>query len=249
MQQMWIEIELLESALGTSPSDKELLSTYIASKAPDAASREEEIAAMGETEVVDKATTIFPRGWFAISSNGEHYIDVLDRKDGGNGTINKEENVRRPFFWNYQIRGFFKDSCGLLGRGKYGQSATVSAYKKVIDGGVFVSPRRIAIELPETFLDDYGEEMELDPEKLLILQRPLRTSGPSGERTAIASSELIPAGSRIKFCVNYTDPSWHDLIVEWLNYGSEHGLGAWRNSGRGSFRWREINSDYSPIEE
>lgn len=246
-EKMFVEIKVIESALGTSPSDKELYSRFIASNAPDAASREEEIAALGEEEVEQKGTTIFMRGWFKPSENGERYLDVLDRRDCHEGVVDEENNIRLPFFWNYQLRGFFKDSCGLLARAKYGESAKLTAFKKVIDGGIFVHPRRIAIDLPETYYDEDGFLQQTDPEKLPILQRPLRISGPTGERTALASSEIIPAGSSIKFCIEYADPAIRDVIIEWLNYGSEHGLGAWRNSGRGSFIWRELNPDYSPI--
>ena len=246
-EKIFIEIKLIEPALGTSPSDKELYSRFIASNAPDAASREEEIAALGEDEVEQKGTTIFMRGWFKPSENGERYLDVLDRRDCIEATVDEEKNIRLPFFWNYQLRGFFKDSCGLLARASYGESAKLSAFEKVIDGGMFVHPRRIAIDLPETYYDEDGFLQQTDPEHLPILQRPLRISGPTGERTALASSEIIPAGSSIKFCIEYTDPKNRDLIIEWLNYGSEHGLGAWRNSGRGSFIWRELNPDYSPI--
>lgn len=246
-EKIFIEIKLIEPALGTSPSDKEIYSRFIASNAPDAASREEEIAALGEDEVEQKGTTVFMRGWFKPSDNGERYLDVLDRRDCLECVVNEESSIRLPFFWNYQIRGFFKDSCSLLARASYGESAKLSAFKKVIDGGMFVHPRRIAIDLPETYYDEDGFLQQTDPEHLPILQRPLRISGPTGERTALASSEIIPAGSSIKFCIEYTDPKNRDLIIEWLNYGSEHGLGAWRNSGRGSFIWRELNPDYSPI--
>lgn len=246
-EKMFVEIKVIESSLGTTPSDKELYSRFIASNAPDAVSREEEIAALGEDEVEQKGTTVFMRGWFKPSENGERYLDVLDRRDCHEGVVDEEKNIRLPYFWNYQIRGFFKDSCSLLARAKYGESAKLSAFKKVIDGGMFVHPRRIAIDLPETYYDEDGFLQQTDPEHLPILQRPLRISGPTGERTALASSEIIPVGSSIKFCIEYTDPANRDLIIEWLNYGCEHGLGAWRNSGRGSFIWRELNPDYSPI--
>lgn len=251
MEHMFIELELIEHGLGTSPSDKELLSTYIASKAPDSASKAEEISALGEEEVEKKQTTIFMKGWFKKKEYG--YVDVLDRKSNLEHiqitpeAISNGELVKLPYFWNYQLRGFFKDSCGLLAKGKYGNSATVTAYKKVIDGGIFVSPRRIAIELPEYYFNEEEELVKTDPLNLQIFQRPVRISGASGERTAICSSELIPVGSRIHFEISYTDPKNRDLIIEWLNYGCEHGLGCWRNSGRGSFIWREVNSDYSPI--
>ena len=152
-----------------------------------------------------------------------------------------------PFFWNYQIRGMFKDSCGLLSRASYGESAGLKAYKKVIDGGVFVFPRRLAIKTSPYYITDEGDFIPCDPTALQVLQRPLRIQDQKGERTAIAASEVVPAGSRIKFGVAVTDPKFMAGVYEWLNYGSEHGLGAWRNSGKGIFRWRELNSDWTPM--
>ena len=152
-----------------------------------------------------------------------------------------------PFFWNYQIRGMFKDSCGLLSRASYGESAGLKAYKKVIDGGVFVFPRRLAIKTSPYYITDEGDFIPCDPTALQVLQRPLRIQDQKGERTAIAASEVIPAGSRIKFGVAVTDTKFMSCVYEWLNYGSEHGLGAWRNSGKGIFRWRELNDDWTPM--
>lgn len=254
LNELHVEIMILEDALGTSPSDPDIMATYISSNAPDAASKEEEIAAVGEAAVLEKGTTIFCKGYFNMTENGQKNIDILDIREARKykHLINKKTAVKKPFFWNYQLRGFFKDSCGLLGRANYGESADLKAYKKVIDGGILVSPRRIAIDLPETYFgyDTNGElvEFKSDVNNLPILSRPLLISGPTGSTTAIARSEYIPAGSTIKFTIKYADPKMLPAIYEWLNYGCEHGLGAWRNSGRGIFCWREINPDYSPIE-
>lgn len=247
MDSIKVEIRLMDSSLGLNPSDKNLLSRYIASKAPDAPSREEEIAAYGEDEVIQKATTIFPRGYFEVSENGQHLIDSLWRKAGGRGYVDPKVDERHPFFWNYQIRGFFKDSCGLLSKAAYGRSAETTAYKKVIDGGIFVEPRRVAITLPEVWIDDDGEDITPDDfDKLPVLERRIKRPSPTGEQVALASSEIIPAGSTMKFAIRFTDPKSRELVYEWLNYGTEHGLGAWRNSGRGVFQWRLLNDDWSP---
>ena len=239
------ELELLEDCLGTGPSDKDLLSTFIASRAPDAASREEEIAVLGEDTMVQKGTTVFYRGIFR--DTGNKFVDVLDRTEGFHFGPDDHDFQKMPFFWNYQIRGMFKDSCGLLSRASYGESAGLKAYKKVIDGGVFVFPRRLAIKTAPYYITDEGDFIPCDPTALQVLQRPLRIQDKNGERTAIASSEVIPAGSRIKFGVAVTDPKFMACVYEWLNYGSEHGLGAWRNSGKGIFRWRELNDDWTPM--
>ena len=245
MEKHYFELELLEDCLGTGPSDKDLLSTFISSKAPDAASREEEIAALGEDTLVQKGTTMFYKGIFR--DNGKKFIDVLDRREGFNFSPEDHDFQKMPFFWNYQIRGMFKDSCGLLSRASYGESAGLKAYKKVIDGGVFVFPRRLAIKTAPYYITDEGDFIPCDPTALQVLQRPLRIQDQKGERTAIAASEVVPAGSRIKFGVAVTDTKFMAGVYEWLNYGSEHGLGAWRNSGKGIFRWRELNDDWTPM--
>ena len=245
MERHYFELELLEDCLGTGPSDKDLLSTFIASRAPDAASREEEIAALGEDTLVQKGTTMFYKGIFR--DNGKKFIDVLDRREGFNFSPEDHDFQKMPFFWNYQIRGMFKDSCGLLSRASYGESAGLKAYKKVIDGGVFVFPRRLAIKTAPYYITDEGDFIPCDPTALQVLQRPLRIQDQKGERTAIAASEVVPAGSRIKFGIAVTDPKFMAGVYEWLNYGSEHGLGAWRNSGKGIFRWRELNEDWTPM--
>lgn len=81
MKEIKVRIEFTEEVLGTANADKDIHEEYIASKAPDAPSREEEVAALGVEEVVLKGMTIFPKD------------------DDGN-----------PFLWDYQVKGFFKSA-------------------------------------------------------------------------------------------------------------------------------------------
>ena len=69
-------------------------------------------------------------------------------------------------------------------------------------------------------------------------QRPIRTTGPQGERVALANSETIPAGSSITFEIILFDEDHEDVVTEWLNYGKWRGLAQWRNSGKGRFTWQ-----------
>lgn len=277
MHYMHVEIEWLEKALGTSPNNKDLLSSYIASKAPDAMSMEEEIAAIGEDEVTKQQVLIYPKGKFLVDNKTGRFIDMLDKHmcvfDHENGETAEWENDEKtlggsgvyknniPYYYNYQIRGFFKDSCGLLARAeetdekgkKLGatESAKLKAYKKVVDGCIFVFPRRIAIEVPEFSLADDGFTLIPSYDEngdLPILSRSIRTSGPTGERTAIAASEVIPAGSRMRFTIGMTSLKFKPAIIEWLNYAVVHGISGWRNSGLGICRWREIKEDYTPFD-
>lgn len=191
-----VRITFTEPILGTSPADEEVYRSYIGDKAPDALSLEEEVDSLGVDAVVEKGKTIFPK---------------LD-----DGT---------PFLWDYQLRGFFKGSCGMLRKVPDTLSSKIKAYKKQIDGLVFVEPRRIPI------MFDGG---------MRECQRPLRAQTAQGERVSLAISEEIPSGAQIEFTVICLMDKDADLVREWLDYGSLVGIGQWRNSGKGRFKWEEL---------
>lgn len=189
---MKVKITFIEPILGTWPADPNVARNYIASKAPDATTIEDEIIASSVDEVIDKGMTVFPRG-----ENG-------------------------PVLYDYQIKGFFKDACGMLARIKGTESSKIKAYKKVIDGLIFPAPRMIPIDVN-------GEVGNC--------QRPLRAQTAQGERVSLANSEEIPAGSTATFEITLLDLSHETLVLEWLDYGKLRGLGQWRNSGKGRFTY------------
>lgn len=121
------KLTTIEALLGTASNNKALHSEFIASHAPDAPSREEEIAAVGVDEVIEKGTTVFSRN-----------------EDG------------RPILWDYQIKGFFKDACGVLRKVKGTKSSKIKAYKKEIDGLIFVQERQIPVPAVKEWLS-YGK--------------------------------------------------------------------------------------------
>lgn len=199
MKTLKVRLTLTEEALGMMPTSKEVHEEFIASKAPDAPSIEEEVEAIGVEEVVEKQKTVFPR---------------MD-----DGT---------PFFWDYQMRGMIKDALGMLKRATGTIASKMTAYKKIVDGLIFVQERKIPIHMG-------GESGDC--------QRPLRASGPSGERVALAHSETIPAGSWIEFTFELWKDDLDDAIRECLDYGRRRGLAQWRNSGKGTFEWDELDDD------
>lgn len=181
----------------------EIHEQYIASKAPDAASTAEEVEALGVEEVVENKRTIFPR----------------------------ENNV--PILWDYQIKGAFKDSCGMLRRVAGTHSAKLTSFKKVIDGMIFVGPRKIPLNIGEG--------------KTGNCQRPLRADTAQGPRVALADSETVPVGTTFEFEVTLMEPpkkkgkpTLEELLIEWLDYGIYRGFGQWRNSGKGKFTYEII---------
>ena len=191
MRILQCKLTTIEAMLGTASNNKELHSEFIASHAPDAPSREEEIAAVGVDEVIEKGTTVFSRN-----------------EDG------------RPILWDYQIKGFFKDACGVLRKVKGTKSSKIKAYKKEIDGLIFVQERQIPVQTAE---------------ELTNCQRPLRAQTAQGERNSLASSEEIAAGAVLEFSVLVMADELVPAVKEWLSYGKLRGLGQWRNSGKGRF--------------
>lgn len=197
MKTLKVRLTLTEEMLGTASADPHLHETYIASKAPDAPSVAEEVEAVGVAAAVENAMTIFPR-----NDNGE------------------------PIMWDYQIKGFFKDACSMLRTVPGYESSKIKAYKKTIDGRIFVSPRMIPLVMGE---GDLGN-----------CQRPLRAATPQGERIALANSETVPAGTTLEFEVKCLQDGDISLVKEWLDYGELRGLGQWRNSGKGTFLWQTV---------
>ena len=110
------------------------------------------------------------------------------------------------------------------------KSAKLKAYKKHIDNLVFVEPRMI----------DLQGNYEMKDGKLPLCERPLRASTAQGERIALASSEIIPAGTVLEFTITVLDDTMMGYVYEWLDYGKWNGLGQWHNSGKGRFTWEEL---------
>lgn len=201
MKELKVRLTFTEKCLGTANNNPEIHKEFIASKAADAPSREEEIEAIGVDEYEDKQMTVFPR-----------------YEDGS------------PMFWDYQIKGFFKDTCSALQRCKgedfSKETCKLKAYKKIIDGCIFVEPRKIPINMHD------GE--------MGILQRPLRGQTAQGERIALATSETVPAGSSIDLTIICLSDAHLKAVIEWLDYGRWKGIGQWRNASFGRFTWEDI---------
>lgn len=198
MHTLKVRLTFQEEILGTASNNPEIHSEFIASKAPDAMTAEEEVAAIGVDGAIEKSMTVFPRN-----------------PDGN------------PILFDYQIKGFFKDACGVLRRVPNTKASKVKAFKKEIDGLVFVAPRMIPLNMPS---------------HLGTCERPLRASTAQGDRVALANSETAPAGTTIEFEIQCLTKDMYNLVKELLDYGVLRGIGQWRNSGKGRFTWEEIQA-------
>ena len=196
MKQLKVRLTFTESILGTASANEDVYRDFIGSKSPDAASVDDEVAALGADAVVEKGKTVFPK-----------------LPDG------------TPFLYDYQIKGFFKDTCGGLRKVKGSKSEKIKAFKKEIDKLIFVEPRCIPFE-------NYGEIGEC--------QRPLRAQTMQGERVSLSISDEIAAGAQVEFTVLMLFDEHEAAVREWLDYGRFSGIGQWRNSGKGRFTYEVL---------
>lgn len=116
MESLKVELTFTEKILGTANSNPEIHRDYIASKAPDAKTKEEEIEELGVDEVERKDMTVFPR-----------------MEDG------------RPFLYDYQIKGFLKNAARMLKKVPGTKVKGIKAHIQLIDGLLFIEERKIPL--------------------------------------------------------------------------------------------------------
>lgn len=113
-----IKVTFMEEVLGMANSNPDIHRDYIASRAPDAESMEEELETLTAEEYMEKNMTIFPKD-----------------ADGN------------PAVWDYQWKGFFKDAFKSLRKLPKSECSKIKSYKQDIDGLVFINPRLIPIQV------------------------------------------------------------------------------------------------------
>lgn len=204
MKTLKVKATFTEEILGTCSSSPDLYEKYIVEKLEKNPNKSDEIDAVCSTLMEYEETetaapqTVFPR-----------------TEDG------------LPFLYDYQIKGFFKDTCSALRKVKGTESSKIKAFKKEIDGLIFPKPREIIIHTDEP---------------IGFCSRPLRASTPQGERVSIAKSEAIGAGAWIEFEIMLMCDDHEKAVREWLAYGEFRGIGQWRNSGKGRFTCDSIET-------
>lgn len=110
MKTVHARITFIEEILGTASGNQALHSEYIASKAPDAETMKQEVAAIGVERTTEKTMTIFPRN-------------------------DRDEEI----LWPYQIKGFFKSAQKTANMiSEKNRFPYLTAYKSKIDNLIFV---------------------------------------------------------------------------------------------------------------
>lgn len=269
-----IRVRFTNDLLGTIPRNEDILKDYIASKAPDAKTIDQEVAESGVDQITENATTGFPRGLFLKTADGLLLDPVYDpmvvaQLDNLQDTC---EKVMLPFIWDYQWRGGFKEKIKFLSKASNKKSkaqqkkdeaagiaeektkqyacAAISNYKQVVDGNWFVKQRRCPLYVPETYINDFGETVRTYDDKgnLPVLSRPLRADTMQGPRVSISRSELVPAGTECWFTIQLMNAKDKEAFIECMDMMANIGMLQWRSGGKGTLVWTPADANGNPID-
>ena len=99
-----VRCTFMQPVLGTKPNDPEIHSKFVASKAPDAKTMAQEIAAIGAKEYEEEHKTVFAK-----------------MEDG------------TPFLYSYMVQGFLKEAARTMKKVPGSRTSNAVAYLKTID--------------------------------------------------------------------------------------------------------------------
>lgn len=214
MKKLKVKFTTTDPMLGMTPSTPELYTKFLEITAKKLGVRaaaltpektEEELKALrldrDETTQENRGFTVYPR-----DANGN------------------------PIFWDYQIRGFLKDSFRALLQTSdkdwsKASKCPLNNYNvaKRVDQILFVEPRQIVINVPE------GTE-------ITFCERPIRKPSARNsevEESAIGKSEQIEAGATFEVTFVILNDDYVPFIKKACEYAKFRGFGQWRNSGKG----------------
>lgn len=166
-------------------------------------------------------------------------LDKAENREENGTTIFHKDSDGYPILWDYQLKGFFKDAGNMTNRmDKKMRNGLekLTAYKTKIDGLVFIVQREVKIHLPT------GTGIG-------VCERPLRAETAQGPRVSVCRSETVPVGSVLEFDIKILSTDLEPYVEFWLGYGAMRGLGQWRNSGKGTFTYEELDDDGEVIEK
>jgi hypothetical protein len=204
---------LMEDMLATKASDPEIHAKFTASLAPDAETREQEIAEHGPDAVFEKSICVF------------HYSQ-------------EPETSGKPIIYDYQVKGFFKEACSSLtkmGKDEF-QSGRIRNFKKVITQMIFPGPRHIVLMPPENrkedpnIVDIFSRPLRAQTPKGEVSSLVSSERVPKGTWFDVETEILGKTFDADDYVIDMLD-----LVQEFLWFGKYMGLGQWRSGGWGRF--------------
>lgn len=267
-----IEIEFISDILGSTPKSVDVFKDFLVSRHNELAqkyakanSKNVTIAkysGQGQMDVDSELDKIFKtieaelgrkltgsEREQLLSDNSEDFIlELLGESADNKAQVFLKDSNGLPYLSSHTVKGFLKSAAEAISRtrpvkaGKYNHSYAASSK--------YVNTMMLASDVFFFKGDGKREDIKRDGDgNPSMLSRPLRAKTAQGDRVALASSEVVSAGTRARFvvCVFGGDkaPVTQRDLEDAFEYGVLQGFGSWRGSGSyGRFIVRSL----TPIE-
>lgn len=254
MKRLTIRVHLLEEALGMTPSTPDQFSKFLEFKKTKLGAKAAVISDEKTKEEID-----------ALKMKVEEM--KVDNAESGVDVFPIDDETKKPLFWDYQIRGFFKDSMKALKDCLAVKKVKVADLKPSPDDteeqkeyktkmlNLLKMAEKLKVlsvsgfsKMPSTWVD---RGVFVGPRKCLIdmpegskvgyCERPIRIEKFPKDISSLKCSETVPADSIIKFRVGILNDDDEKFVLACLHYGYLRGFGEWRNSGKGRFTFDIYN--------
>lgn len=259
------KITFITPLLGTSPNNAETYSEYIAKLASDE-KKKEEIERLGPAAVDEKGMTVFPRNpktgapvtkdytWQGfLKARGSAIAKIPNSVLDGLAAYLKEVNdliyitERFPELilpeGKKVITTYAYENANGDPVDRYGNAIGCDVDPEAMAGIKVVDPAHLTPEEIQKILEGVSQN------SVDTLERPLRATGPQGERVALSKSETIPIGTTTTITFRCERLQGMDIVKSALNFGFMHGTGQWRNAGYGRFVWECLDKRAIIIDE
>jgi hypothetical protein len=200
----------LQGLLGSQAS-REIAQNYVLAKAIEKGFENkdipaDELEALTPQEAMESKTTVF------------HKVDL------------------KPVIFNYQIKGFIKESANCLK-----DQIKLTWPQARATQGIFIFPRTIALKRPDG--------SEINSNDITKYERPLRAMTMQGPRVSIAVSEWIKPPIMVDAELHLIGDKFDEETLSMiLDYGRYCGIGQFRSGGFGAFSYELLPlQDDKPI--
>ena len=252
MKRLTVRVHLLEEALGMTPSTPDQYSKFVEFRKAKLGTK---AAIISDDKTKEEIDALKMRVEEMKVDNAENGVDVFP--------IDPE--TQKPLLWDYQLRGFFKDTMKALKdclgvkkvkaadlkpskddteeikAEKAKKLADLKAMEKLAEKLKVMSVTGFT-KMPATWVD---RGVFVGPRKCLIdmpeggqmgyCERPIRIEKFPQPISSLKCSETVPMDSTIKFRVGILNDDDEKYVLACLHYGYLRGVGEWRNSGKGRF--------------
>lgn len=253
-----VKLTLIRPMLGTNPCDPHILDTHILQR------QRKLILEKNTLNIqINKYLDQIPISKEKGEKELEKLLDSLEKLIGRELSIMERENAIRGeldslretfqeldlrattiFLWDdktdmpcigdHMIHGFLKAAVEAIGR-------TVASKRGEVFGSISYTQSLINqhVRCEEQFIPfdkDISRKEDGTPQ---YDQRSLRAQTAQGPRITLAKSEVVPAGASLSFTLKVLKGSklTQEVLEKLFSYGECVGLGQWRSSGRGMFKY------------